>query len=612
MKKQSLGMAVILLSLCLPFSLVSCSVDGKYDLNKDIDMTVSVGKGLSLPIGSTEKIMLTELIDTSSTEVIRIDIDGNYSIYKEGKFTPEAFTIDELDIDMEPEPEKKHYDFELIDVDDDIDNLPEWIKQEILMQKYPYKVHNEIDYSTVFNVDQSVPEEMKSLRSLTFKENATITLDIKIFSENHMSDDLLEIVKRLRLKSDAEGGFVVNVPEYIVFADKSIKDGKVVIEGDAVYNAESKALEFSRDYVVEGLDFSGYKGGSIAVVDGMIAIHDTLMAVGFVESDTVFFAYDNLSHIQAVDVEAHFEINGMHVKSVEGIFAPDIEPIKESVDLELGDDLDFLRNDAYLDFNDPRIYVTFTNPVEAKLLADAMFVGVDKEGKEIDGSQVTAQMVLDGATENRIFVNRYATAVDGYTTLQVPSLNNLIKRIPERIEVRVDARMDDSSFSKVNLGEEQSISGSYRVSVPLEFDELAIVYTEEIDNVLGDDSDEITDYVKDINSITLTFDVLNTVPAAFEPSVIAYDASGKVLAGISVSVEGTVASGNGMLNGELTEPVLSSVAINISAQNGELEKLEDLDIRLEGKGCGSFNAKEYIQLKDIVVTIDDNIDVDLN
>ena len=60
---------------------VSCSVDNAYDLSKDVDMTVAVGEGLTIPLGSTEKIMLTELLDTLDSDVIRIDKEsGFYSI----------------------------------------------------------------------------------------------------------------------------------------------------------------------------------------------------------------------------------------------------------------------------------------------------------------------------------------------------------------------------------------------------------------------------------------------------------------------------------------------------------------------------------------------------
>lgn len=611
MKKSHLLSKTISSSLFLLLFVATACVDDKYDLSKDIDMTVGVGGGVSLPLGSTEKIMLTELIDTVETDIVKLDNEGNYSIFKEGSFTPENFEIGNLDISLAAVGEKRHYDFDLYNLSDDYDNLPEWIQQEMQKSKFPYIVHNEVDHETSFDIDQSVPEEMVRLRTLDFRNDVSLVVNVKIYSANHQSDDILEIVNTLSLKSDGEDGFLINVPEYIVFADENVTAGKLLLQGDVVYNTSTKALEYSKEYKVAGLDFSNYKNGYIPVEDGIISLHDTLSAEGFVDSDTVLLAYDNITHIQSVDFEVTMSINKMTVESVEGIFAPEIDPIKEVVDLDLGDDLDFL-GDSYLDFNDPRLFVTFTNPVDARMFADARFAGYDKSGNKIENSDVAVNLVLEGNRENNILISRYATELPGYTTFLAPTLNNLIKTIPDRIDVNVEARMDDSEYSTIVLGRSLGISGSYQVSLPLVFDEFSLVYTEEIEEVLGDDPSEVTDYVTDINSVTLAFEILNTVPAEFTPSIVAYDKNGRKLAGIKVDVVGAIAAGNGMAGTVVTEPVSSNIEINLSALNGELEELDKLDLKFEGRGSGRLNSNEYIQLKDINVTVNEDIVVDLN
>ena len=611
MKKSHLLSKTISSSLFLLLFVATACVDDKYDLSKDIDMTVGVGGGVSLPLGSTEKIMLTELIDTVETDIVKLDNEGNYSVFKEGSFTPENFEIGNLDISLAAVGEKRHYDFDLYNLSDDYDNLPEWIQQEMQKSKFPYIVHNEVDHETSFDIDQSVPEEMVRLRTLDFRNDVSLVVNVKIYSANHQSDDILEIVNALSLKSDGEDGFLINVPEYIVFADENVTAGKLLLQGDVVYNTSTKALEYSKEYKVAGLDFSNYKNGYIPVEDGIISLHDTLSAEGFVDSDTVLLAYDNITHIQSVDFEVTMSINKMTVESVEGIFAPEIDPIKEAVDLDLGDDLDFL-GDSYLDFNDPRLFVTFTNPVDARMFADARFAGYDKSGNKIENSDVAVNLVLEGNRENNILISRYATELPGYTTFLAPTLNNLIKTIPDRIDVNVEARMDDSEYSTIVLGRSLGISGSYQVSLPLVFDEFSLVYTEEIEEVLGDDPSEVTDYVTDINSVTLAFEILNTVPAEFTPSIVAYDKNGRKLAGIKVDVVGAIAAGNGMAGAVVTEPVCSNIEINLSALNGELEELDKLDLKFEGRGSGRLNSNEYIQLKDINVTVNEDIVVDLN
>lgn len=595
------------------FSLAACSVDDKYDMSKDIDMTVGVGSGISLPIGSTEKIMITELIDTADTDVLEIDATGDYAIRKSGTFDAVDFEINDVDIDIDFEAETTHYDFNLDNLSDNIEDLPFWVQEEIKKQRYPYVVKNDVDYTTTFDITQEVPEEMKKLRSMTFKNDVNLEVDLKIFSADHRSDDLLELTGALHLKADGEKGFVIEVPDYIVFAEEEgVKDGKLVLAGDAVYDKNTSTIEYRKSFKIVGLDFSHLADGALAVNEGKISIHHDFDAWGYVVSDTVFFGYDNITHIQSVDVACEINLGTMSIESVEGIFSPEIDPITEVVDLELGEDLDFL-NEAYLDFNNPRIYINnFNNPVAAAILADASFVGLDDNGAVIAGSKVDASIKLAPSKVSNIVIDRYGYAPAGYTNIMVPSLNNLIKRIPETVDVKVDARMDETLFSSVTLGETLTIAGDYEISVPLAFDSLKLEYVEEVEDVLGEDASDITDYVTDIKSVTLTFDVYNTIPAEFNPSIVAYDEKGALLGKVKAVVTGVIAKGNGTVAGVVGEPVKSEVKVVLSALDGQLEDLYKLDIKFAGTGSGVFNANEYIQLKDIKITIDENVNVDLN
>ena len=65
-----------LTGLILTFS--SC-IDADYDLGKDIDLEVSIGGNLSLPIGQTDTIRLSRMIEEG--DVLHV-IDGKYVITK--------------------------------------------------------------------------------------------------------------------------------------------------------------------------------------------------------------------------------------------------------------------------------------------------------------------------------------------------------------------------------------------------------------------------------------------------------------------------------------------------------------------------------------------------
>lgn len=602
----------IVFCLMSSFLVTSCSIDDKYDLSKDVDLTVGVAGGLALPVGSTEKIMLTELIDTAETDVIKIDEQGYYSVYKSGTFNPEKVKVNDVEVTVEPLSDPKQYDFELIDLSE-LEDLPQWMKDKIKESQYPHIVREDINNTVEFKISQSVPEEMKKIRTATFRNPVKMVFELDVYSLTHQSDDILAVTDKLHVCSKEAGGFLIEVPEYLVFApEANVKNGKLIIDGYVKYDDAINRMVLKKEYEIIGLDFSMLPEGGINVTeDNRIEFTEELYASGYIESDTVFFGFNNISHAQHIDVEPMVNVEPMEIATVEGIFDPEIDPINEVVDLELGDDLDFL-NDAYLDFADPRIYVTFNNPVDAQIFADAEFAGLDKAGNIIDGAQVATNLTFASAAITNFYINRYDVQVDGYSTVAIPELNNLIKKIPETIDVNINARMDTENYATVTLGKDLEISGDYQVSVPMVFDEFNLEYTEEIDDVLGDDAEDITDYVTDINSITVKFDVLNTIPAKFEPSIVAYDEQGVRLNNVTAEVTGVVAQGNGMKDGAVSTPVKSSISIKLSVKNGELDELYKLDLKFAGNGSGTFNSNEYLQLKDIVITIDEAISVDLN
>jgi hypothetical protein len=122
--------------------------------------------------------------------------------------------------------------------------------------------------------------------------------------------------------------------------------------------------------------------------------------------------------------------------------------------------------------------------------------------------------------------------------------------------------------------------------------------------------EQLSDYLDKVGSVTLSFDLLNTIPFELTPDIKAYDKDGNSLNSVALDVDGIIKRGNGVVDGVVTEPVASHIVAKISA--AKLDKLDRIDINITGVGAGSFNAKEYIQMKNIVISIDEPISVDLN
>ena len=79
----------------LLLGLFSC-IDNDYDLNKDINLEISVGGNLSLPIGKTDTIRLSRMIEEG--DVLHV-IDGKYVINKADNISENIDAIDPVVID---------------------------------------------------------------------------------------------------------------------------------------------------------------------------------------------------------------------------------------------------------------------------------------------------------------------------------------------------------------------------------------------------------------------------------------------------------------------------------------------------------------------------------
>ena len=78
-KKRPLIAAALLLT---SFGITTSCIDNSYDLNRDIDMTISAGgEHLAIPVGYTEKITLDKIIELDEGDDLQI-VDGEYHLLK--------------------------------------------------------------------------------------------------------------------------------------------------------------------------------------------------------------------------------------------------------------------------------------------------------------------------------------------------------------------------------------------------------------------------------------------------------------------------------------------------------------------------------------------------
>ena len=600
----------LLLMLCLPVAF-SCSVDANYDLSKDIDMTVSVAEGLTIPLGSTEKIMLTELLDTLDSDVIKIDKEtGFYSIEESGSIDATEFDVESFTIEIDPYRDVQLYDFNLYNLGNDFE-IPDELEGALPANSYAYVLEDEIDENIAsFDIEEEVPAEVLAIKRVTFKKPVQFTVEVDV-TLTERADEFSVFIDNLHIHTDKDKRFYVEVPEYVKFADGiALEDGNKLYIGELEEESVSKGVKrFYYTLNVDALDFSSMPDGELLINDGKLVIkEDDLEVYGALKSDTVFLSASNLLQINGVKIETLFTVGEIVVDSVYGRFSPEIDPVESWVDINIGDDLDNLN----FEFTNPQLFVTIDNGASINVNGDVNIKGY-KSGLPLDNAEVNTSFEVQASAVNNFYLSRLGGSMDGYTSIHVPELNDIIRDVPERLKIYFEPNVNSSLVSKVQLGTPMSVKGSYRIFVPMEFESFSLEYTERIENVLGDNSDDITDYISDINSVTLTVLVDNTVPASFVPTIIAYKKDGVTkLDGIKVEVFGEIVAGNGYKDGKLTEPVGGEVAIRISATDGQLADLDIIDFVVKGSGSGALNANEYIQIKNMTLSIDKPIEVDMN
>lgn len=82
------------LMACVLTAFCSC-VNEDYDLTKDLDKSISIDGDISAPIGNSEKILVSDLLnlDENNDDVLTVDRNGDYSLFVEGCRIESSFVV---------------------------------------------------------------------------------------------------------------------------------------------------------------------------------------------------------------------------------------------------------------------------------------------------------------------------------------------------------------------------------------------------------------------------------------------------------------------------------------------------------------------------------------
>ena len=580
-KKRPLIAAALLLT---SFGITTSCIDNSYDLNKDIDMTISAGgEHLAIPVGYTEKITLDKIIELDEGDDLQI-VDGEYHLLKKDN-------IDETNTSVK-----------LVTVNES-SNPIEPIR--IISGNHDNNVHDifisNAESEGFINAEaHGVDKAVIEIGSLAADMPTTLTLKLKLGGE--ISTSLVKV-----------GTMTITFPNFIQFEKENGLNGQTLTMTDVQiepYSGFTKELKINK--YVFGQDYG--EGNRVDEENG-----DRILKI---ENQEIKIEMQGInvttpSGNGSLNITPTITLAEMAVSEVYGTIQPDIDV--KPTEVELNNLPDFLQDDEIrLDITNPVFSFNANNPLNTDVEMDGVLTGYKdgqvtktvKIGSGNGGASITLKPSGDKQQTISIVRDEQTVVEANATKVVVPNLNDIIETIPDHINVELKPAVKTEQYYTVNLGQDYTLNSAYDIDIPLSFgSNLKIVYEETLDNFDLDLEDV------DIKKAVLSINAVNTIPLAMEiknDNVSALDANGNVIKDIDVTVEGTITESK---DGKTEVSSALNVNLNETAE-GAISKLDGLKLKITAVPGQATDVQllstQWMQLKDMKLKIPNGIKVDLN
>lgn len=580
-KKRPLIAAALLLT---SFGITTSCIDNSYDLNRDIDMTISAGgEHLAIPVGYTEKITLDKIIELDEGDDLQI-VDGEYHLLKKDN-------IDETNTSVK-----------LVTVNES-SNPIEPIR--IISGNHDNNVHDifisNAESEGFINAEaHGVDKAVIEIGSLAADMPTTLTLKLKLGGE--ISTSLVKV-----------GTMTITFPNFIQFEKENGLNGQTLTMTDVQiepYSGFTKELKINK--YVFGKEYG--EGNRVDEENG-----DRILKI---ENQEIKIEMQGInvttpSGNGSLNITPTITLAEMAVSEVYGTIQPDIDV--KPTEVELNNLPDFLQDDEIrLDITNPVFSFNANNPLNTDVEMDGVLTGYKdgqvtktvKIGSGNGGASITLKPSGDKQQTISIVRDEQTVVEANATKVVVPNLNDIIETIPDHINVELKPVVKTEQYYTVNLGQDYTLNSAYDIDIPLSFgSNLKIVYEETLDNFDLDLEDV------DIKKAVLSINAVNTIPLAMEiknDNVSALDANGNVIKDIDVTVEGTITESK---DGKTEVSSALNVNLNETAE-GAISKLDGLKLKITAVPGQATDVQllstQWMQLKDMKLKIPNGIKVDLN
>lgn len=564
------------LLLSFPLWTVSC-VDNKYDLDKDIDMTINVGgEHLTIPAGSSDTAYLSKIIEVEEGDILQPDAATRvYHLTKRD------------DIDVDPTTVKEVT----------ISSANTDLKQELVGSG---SKTTELDVKNNLRAEASdIDEALIELGALGAKTPTSLTLAFEFLNTGNLT-----------FGSVTAKNLEIQLPDFLMFEKGEVEEGnKLILNNEELKNAQ-KVLH------VIGYQFGGKAGeGEIPdknrtiTINGLVTMQGQVVTSGINGSGSLTMTLD-------------VTLEEMTANSVTGVIQPEIKA--ETTNIELNDLPDFLKDEeTRMDITNPVILLRAENQLETPVEVDAVLTPM-KGNAQIDGKEVKVGSgygktpVVLASGKNVIALSRTGECtIEGVTSnVKVEDINDLLETIPDDIEVDLQPVVRNEGYYTAELGRAYEMPSSYEVDVPLSFEQnLNIVYNDSVQD-LNKDLNDLDKVILKKANVLLTVD--NAIPLKLQlkpENVLIKDVYGNELTAVKKTIEEDKQYDTESTDGE--KPVTSELVLNLTSEDTAfLSKIDRICFKLTavpGSATGvPLKDTQWLKVTSIKLSVPGGVNVDLN
>lgn len=562
--------------LSFPLWMVSC-VDNKYDLDKDIDMTINVGgEHLTIPAGSSDTAYLSKIIEVEEGDILQPDAATRvYHLTKRD------------DIDVDPTTVKEVT----------ISSANTDLKQELVGSG---SKTTELDVKNNLRAEASdIDEALIELGALGAKTPTSLTLAFEFLNTGNLT-----------FGSVTAKNLEIQLPDFLMFEKGEVEEGnKLILNNEELKNAQ-KVLH------VIGYQFGGKAGeGEIPdknrtiTINGLVTMQGQVVTSGINGSGSLTMTLD-------------VTLEEMTANSVTGVIQPEIKA--ETTNIELNDLPDFLKDEeTRMDITNPVILLRAENQLETPVEVDAVLTPM-KGNAQIDGKEVKVGSgygktpVVLASGKNVIALSRTGECtIEGVTSnVKVEDINNLLETIPDDIEVDLQPVVRNEDYYTAELGRAYEMPSSYEVDVPLSFEQnLNIVYNDSVQD-LNKDLNDLDKVILKKANVLLTVD--NAIPLKLQlkpENVLIKDVYGNELTAVKKTIEEDKQYVTESTDGE--KPVTSELVLNLTSEDTAfLSKIDRICFKLTavpGSATGvPLKDTQWLKVTSIKLSVPGGVNIDLN